>query len=295
MRYKDITVIIPTYNRAKELVLTLPSYIENKNVREIIVVNDGSTDETGDIIQSFRENSRLLREIKNNKKLGQPKARRVGISEADTEYILFGEDDVYLSSDYINILYKQLKEFSCDIISGKLINVRIDSQYKIKDYINNINIQNFIGFPQDFKPFKLSEKTLDIGVPIEVPFTHAIVLTKKSICNNVVFDSFYTFGNSYREDTDFFLSARKYGAKILFTPDTSCYHMRGSLGQSGGQRINRLFVEFLSIYNTWYMLKKHWNILSDDFELKHGPLFNTLIYLIHREYGYLSRAMKGKY
>lgn len=80
--------------------------------------------------------------------------------------------------------------------------------------------------------------------------------------------------------------------KYFFTPSTSCYHLRDSLGRTGGQRKNRLAVEFWAIYNTWYMLKKHWAILANDFKLKGGPLFNTFLYSIHREYGYLLRAFK---
>lgn len=40
MKRNDITVIIPTYNHAKELQLTLPSYIENKRIKQTLVVLD---------------------------------------------------------------------------------------------------------------------------------------------------------------------------------------------------------------------------------------------------------------
>ena len=108
MKRNDITVIIPTHNRAKELQLTLPSYIENKRIKQILIVNNGSVDETSAVIASFRKDSDFVKEIKIKDKTGSQKARMIGISEINTEYILLGEDDVYLAPDYTNILHEQL-------------------------------------------------------------------------------------------------------------------------------------------------------------------------------------------
>ncbi len=289
MKRNDITVIIPTYNRAKELQLTLPSYIENKRIKKILIVNNGSVDETSDVIASFQKDSDFVKEIKIKDKTGAQKARMIGISEADTEYILLGEDDVYLAPNYTNILHEQLNSFSCDIISGNLIPIRIDSNCRIERYINSNNERP--GWPQDFKPFRIPEEKFKSGKALAVPFTHAIALVKRKLFNEVSFDPWYS-GNGFREETDFFLSARKIGAKILFTPDTSCYHIRGSMSKKGGQRTNRLLVEFWAMYNTWYMLKKHRDILSTDLKLRYGPLLTTFLYMLHREYYYLLRFAK---
>lgn len=287
-----ITVIIPTHNRAKELKLTLPSYMKNRLIKKIIVVNNGSTDNTSTVIASFAENCYLIKEIKIDKKTGAQKARMSAISQADTDYILLGEDDVYLASDYTETLYNQLKSYSCGIISGKLIDIQIGPSCKIEDHIKNL--KHSFGFPIDYKPLRISHKKFESGKPVEVPHTHAIALVKDDIFNNISFDPWYS-GNGYREETDFFLSAREVGAKIFFTPDTSCYHLRGAMSKKGGQRTNRLATEFWAVYNTWYMLRKHWNLLSSDFNLKYGPLFNTLLYFSHRECYYLSRLLKRQF
>jgi len=287
-----ITVIIPTHNRAKELELTLPSYIRNRLIKKIIVVNNGSTDDTSTVIASFREKTDSVREIKIHKKSGAQKARMVGISEAHTEYVLLGEDDVYLAPDYTDVLHKQLNEFSCDTISGNLVPVRMDSDCQIEEFVKNT--KQTLGWPQDLRPFRIPEENFRSGKPAVVPFTHAIALVKRKLFNEVSFDPWYS-GTGFREETDFFLSARKNGAKIFFTPDTSCYHIRGVMSKKGGQRANRVLVEFWAMYNTWYMLKKHWDILSADLRLRHGPLFNTFLYMLHREYNYLLRLVNHKY
>lgn len=291
MMKTNVTVVIPTYNRAKELRITLSSYVSTL-VKEIIIVNNGSRDDTTDVITSFNDRYGIFREIRISEKVGASRAKMIGVLDASTEYVLIGEDDVFLSPDYIDSLHSQIKQFHCDIISGKIISLKINSERDVEKAIKSIN-NDVIGFPQDFKPFQVPEEILTLGSPVEVPYTHAVCLLKKSICAENLFDSWYA-GNGFREETDFFLSARTRGAKIFFTPATSCYHLRGSLGQTGGQRKNRLVVEFWSIYNTWYMLKKHYAILADDLKLKNGPLFNTFLYFIHREYGYLLRAFKIK-
>jgi len=291
MKSNDIIVIIPTCNRAKELQLTLPSYIENKRIKQILIVNNGSVDETSDVIASFQKNSDFVKEIKIKDKVGAQKARMIGISEADTQYILLGEDDVYLAPNYTEVLHKQLNSLSCDIISGNLVPVRVDPNCKIEKYTKSNNEQP--GWPQDLRPFRIPEELFRSGKPSAVPFTHAVTLVKRKVFNEVSFDPWYS-GTGFREETDFFLSAREMAARIFFTPDTSCYHLRGVLSKKGGQRKNRLLAEFWAIYNTWYMTKKHRDILSTDLGLRYGPLLTTFSYMLHREYYYLLRLAKRK-
>ncbi|MSM41272.1 MAG: glycosyltransferase [Geobacter sp.] len=288
----NISVVIPTYNRAEELALTLPSYINNMYVREIIVVNNGSTDTTSDVVSSYINDVARVVEIKLPDKIGAPKARTIGLSYVDCEYILLGEDDVYLAPDYTKVLYDQLSENSCDIISGKIINIRVSSTGDLGKLISDLDTREMEGFPQDFSPYQVSLSQLKTGRPIQVPYSHIIILGKKSVFDNIDFDPWYSAGNGYREDTDFLLTARKHGFKLFFSQDTVCFHLRGILSQKGGQRINRILIEYWAIYNTWYMTKKHWGLVSDDFKLINGPLYNTVIYSLSRWKYYFQRILQ---
>lgn len=285
---KVISVIIPTYNRAEELRLTLPGYLKNRYINRIIVVNDGSTDNTSSVIASFAEKNGMISELRLTGKNGAQKARMAALPQVDTEYILIGEDDVYPAPDYTETLYAQILSCCCDIISGKLHNVKMTENAAIEQYFP-MHKTSF-GFPADYSPLRIFPPETELSHPVEVPHTHAIALIKSSIFRTVSFDPWYA-GNGYREETDFFLSARQAGAKIFFTPDTSCYHLRGTMSKRGGQRVNRTAQEFWAVYNTWHMLKKHWNLVSRDFNLKHGPLFNTLLYTYHREWNNLKKLI----
>ena len=228
MMKTNVTVVIPTYNRAKELRITLSSYV-SKLVKEIIIVNNGSRDDTSDVITSFNDRYGIFREIRISEKVGASRAKMIGVLDASTEYVLIGEDDVFLSPDYIDSLHSQIKEFHCDIISGKIISLKINSEQDVEKSIKSINNKDVIGFPQDFKPFQVPEKILTLGIPVEVPYTHAVCLLKKSICDENLFDSWYA-GNGFREETDFFLSARELGAKIFFYPVYFLLSLKGFFG-----------------------------------------------------------------
>ena len=280
---RNITVIIPTYNRSKELIVTIPSYIKSKYVYEIIFVNNGSIDNSGDVIQSFKDNKEgvIITEIVVKERVGAPRAREIAFNSVNTDYILLGEDDVYLSDVYTEVLMNYIINEKIDFISGRLINVKIKN-------IKNINNELIIAgksegdfFPQDHFPFIVESRILENSL-IEVPYTHIIILMKKDITNNINVDKWYSNGNGYREDTDFILQARLKGFRLFYTSMTDCYHLRGIMSRSGGQRINRIIVEFYSIYNTYYMLKKFWKILSKDFNLKFNPLISTTQYAYYR-------------
>lgn len=89
-----MTVVIPTYNRATFIGQAIQSVIDQEGVRtEIVVVDDGSTDNTGEIVAPFGDRVRYMRQA--NKREGA--ARNAGVKVASGEVIAFlDSDDSYL-------------------------------------------------------------------------------------------------------------------------------------------------------------------------------------------------------
>jgi len=94
MKNPTVSVIIPTYNRAHLVGRSIQSVI-NQTYQdfEIIVVDDGSTDNTEDIIKEFQKKDKRIKHIKHNKNKGGSAARNTGIRAARGEYIAFLDSD----------------------------------------------------------------------------------------------------------------------------------------------------------------------------------------------------------
>ena len=89
-----VSVIIPTYNRAHLIGRAIQSVL-NQTYRdfEIIIVDDGSTDNTEEVIKEFQKRDERIRYIKHERNKGYPKALNTGIKAAKGEYIAFQDDD----------------------------------------------------------------------------------------------------------------------------------------------------------------------------------------------------------
>ena len=115
-----VSICIPSYNRAKYLGRCLRSIIDQSFPRkyyEIILVDDGSTDDTSSIVKAFQDEIIF---IKNKKRLGLPKSLNKGINISKGKYFLRLDSDDYVNKDFIYFLYKFIehnKEYnaaSCD-------------------------------------------------------------------------------------------------------------------------------------------------------------------------------------
>jgi glycosyltransferase involved in cell wall biosynthesis len=292
---QPITIIIPTYNRANALKVVWQSYIGNPLVKRIIIVNDGSTDNTKTVLEHLIEHSPTpVTVIHHSKKQGQQISRMDGIAIADTKWILFGEDDVYLGQNYINTLLAKAEELGAKIIAGRILAVAVNDNYdpsKLCDdespYMDNIfDIKHFAA------RFDARSK-----VALPAPFLHTIALINRSVFVMVGFDKRYR-GTAHREETDFYLTANAAGFPIFWTPATACYHLRGTISLTGGQRgrkLNLIKIEFWGYVNTWMLVKKHWHLLSKKYDFERSPLWwFVIVYCRDRFLLYADRMFSGR-
>lgn len=110
-----ISLVVPSYNVEKYISNCLDTILAQtyKNL-EIICVNDGSTDSTGDIINSYAaKDSRIVVITKANG--GLSSARNAGIDIATGEYIALIDSDDYISQEYCERLVTLINEYGADI------------------------------------------------------------------------------------------------------------------------------------------------------------------------------------
>lgn len=129
-----ISVIVPVYNVEEYLEECLNSILlQTYTNLEILIVNDGSTDNSLEILQKFsQKDSRITIFTKENG--GLSSARNLAIDEAKGEYFTFIDSDDYIEENYIEYLMKSLIDNEADI---SIVNSYHMINGKRKDIINN--------------------------------------------------------------------------------------------------------------------------------------------------------------
>ena len=115
---EKITVIVPVYNVENYLEKCLDSLINQtyKNL-EIIVINDGSTDNSGEICQEYaQKDNRIVYIEKENGGLSD--ARNAGLDQMTGSYVTFVDSDDWIEQDYVETLYQKITEYQADIAIG---------------------------------------------------------------------------------------------------------------------------------------------------------------------------------
>lgn len=111
-----VSVIIPVYNTEKYLAECLSSIL-NQTLRniEVICVNDGSTDQSGKILEAYKKSDSRLAVI-HQKNGGQSAARNTGMKYAKGEYVYFMDSDDRLNTDALQMLYEESKKQRLDVL-----------------------------------------------------------------------------------------------------------------------------------------------------------------------------------
>ena len=135
-----VSVIVPIYNTEKFLRKCIESIV-NQTLEEIeiILINDGSTDNSHIVCEEYsRKYPKKIRYI-NNKNIGCSATRNLGISLAKGEYIAFVDSDDYIEQEMYQEMYEKAKKENLDIVVCG-INYMNEQTQKIKKSIP-INIK----------------------------------------------------------------------------------------------------------------------------------------------------------
>lgn len=106
-----VSVIIPNYNHARFLRQRIDSVL-NQTFRdfEVIILDDCSTDNSRNIIESYRENKKITHIIYNERNSGSPfKQWQKGIEMAEGEYVWIAESDDWCEADFLSEVVSLLK------------------------------------------------------------------------------------------------------------------------------------------------------------------------------------------
>ncbi len=129
----DISIIVPIYNAEKYLNKCLDSLVnQTKEDLEFILVNDGSTDSSEEIIKSYKD--KRIKYFK-NKNQGIGKTRNFGIDKATGKYIMFLDSDDYLDVTACEKLYNKATKEKLDMV--------VFDFYRVEETLKEVIIPNF--------------------------------------------------------------------------------------------------------------------------------------------------------
>ena len=153
-----VSIIVPVFNVEKYLKRCLESLISQtfKDI-EIILVNDGSTDNSKNICEQFvKKDSRII--LINKENAGVSSARNFGIEHSKGKYISFVDADDYVSIDMIDFLVKNLEKNKADISTCGHYNCYFNDDSIEKCYFKNSNDSGILDSRQSLQESLIGRK-----------------------------------------------------------------------------------------------------------------------------------------
>lgn len=289
---KTISIIIPVYNLENIINHTLESLINQINDDfEIIIVNDGSTDNTLEVINVFFQkvnfkNYRIINKVNG----GVSSARNIGIYESSGEYLYFLDGDDYISNDMISTVRDYIDSYKPDVLiwGYNLVNENHES---IFEYFDSYNFDSNKSSGLDAIKAILNEnKSLSVC-------TCSALYRKEIIVENNIK---YTEGCTNGEDQEFIFKVLLNAKSVYYIKKVlSFYYQReGSISNSFSIKRFDAISALERVYN--YFVK---NGINDDYILDYlnnnyiidNYLYNfksCLLYLVRKEKLPIKNAVK---
>ncbi|AXT58370.1 glycosyltransferase family 2 protein [Aquimarina sp. AD1] len=205
------SIIIPLYNKEKNIAKTIQSvFAQNYTNYEIIIINDGSSDNSEKNVNTFSD-ERLRYFLTENK--GVSNARNFGIDKANGEIIAFLDADDYWYPNHLEILFQLYKKFPDAGI--------LATSYEKKFSTNSIFLADFRNIKTDSNSFIIIDDYFDSSSIDAIAWTSASAAPKTVLNAIKGFDSSITHG----EDTDLWIRIALRYKVALATYVTATYNL----------------------------------------------------------------------
>lgn len=147
-----VSIIIPTYNRGHIISATIQSiFAQSYEDWELIIVDDGSTDSTQDVVMEISQIDNRVKYIRNNKNQGANACRNEGAAHARGEFLVFFDSDNIMLPEYLRRHLEALEGSEntfcycyARIIDGINLKIFPPKIYNHNELVNNIIYNNVI-------------------------------------------------------------------------------------------------------------------------------------------------------
>ncbi len=190
-----VSIIVPVYNVEKYLEKCLDSLV-NQTLKdiEIIIVNDGSTDNCRKIIDKYYTKYNNLIKVINQENKGLGAARNTGLKLVTSDYIIFVDSDDYVEPNMVEELYDKILQEQADfVICGfnvvnehyELISKTFPNKYEIYDFNTQMIFGNLCAWNKIIKKTLLDDDSLDFRNNVwyeDIDFSFKLFLKAKKMC-----------------------------------------------------------------------------------------------------------------
>lgn len=212
----DISVIIPTYNRKNVLrkcILALTGQTYPRSEYEIIIVDDGSTDGTEEMVRSLQNDPVGMLRLVAQRNRGPASARNVGITHAKGNILLFLGDDIIATADLIKRHSELHARYSGDHIAV-LGHVTWSPEIRITNlmrWLESSGVQFGYGTIKDPE-----------NVPFNYFYTSNVSVKRRFLQNHGLFDEDFPY--AAWEDIELAYRLKQKGLRILYAANAVAYH-----------------------------------------------------------------------
>lgn len=134
MNNELISIIVPIYNKEDYLPQCLDSIINQSYTNfEVLLINDGSTDESGKICVEYAERDIRFRYFEKENG-GVSSARNLGLERSEGAYITFIDSDDWVEFNYLEVLYNALRENNADVAISSYKSYYLDGKFYLRVY-----------------------------------------------------------------------------------------------------------------------------------------------------------------
>ena len=253
-----VSIVVPIYNTKKYLKKCMDSLVSQtlKEI-EIILINDGSTEDIDSIVNEYNDN-RIIYIKKDNTGIGS--TRNLGIQKSKGEFLLFVDSDDYIDENYAKKAYEKAIIDEVDIV--------ISDFYK--DYDGKLKEETF----DIEKIFNMKEKNEYLW---KINLGPCNKLYKRELIENIKFNE-----NTKYEDAPFVVEALLKANKISYLKEFLSYYVIHSNSETT-IRDNRIF-DILSVSKQIIDICNKYNVNNED--------ITNLIVLILTDYTIQTRYIK---
>lgn len=175
-----VSVIIPTYNRARFVVKAIESVLrQSVTGLELIVVDDGSTDDTRAVLKEYSHRIRYIHQ----KNAGVSAARNLGIREARGKWVAFLDSDDEWTKDYLSTQIEQIMQFPAAVAHITNALTILPNGEK-----NSLFVQSGLSTRFNAKSYLVLERPLEAIITYALWFLQSTIVRRDILLETGLFD-----------------------------------------------------------------------------------------------------------